>query len=204
VGRGTLASGHPSFPLLIVAVPVLFAERLTSAFAALHPEWGNNTNSNLFLPPFLKRPALSAGVNSSPPAANVLTLCKHRSNFGGNLLQPSNPGPKSDGIPLRSSPLTPSTADENSLIFRNALAPRTAAIAIINAPLYRLDWRTIQGVSGCLFRQFHPVLLPFLKQTVCQTKLPEKSAVTHISIMQFIHCSGIICTLAADHYAKIT
>jgi hypothetical protein len=56
VGRGTLASGHPSFPLIIVAVPVLFAERLISAFAALHPEWGNNANSNFFLPPFLKRP----------------------------------------------------------------------------------------------------------------------------------------------------
>jgi hypothetical protein len=45
VGRGTLASGHPSFPLLIVAVPVLSAERFfLIAFAALHPEWGNNLN----------------------------------------------------------------------------------------------------------------------------------------------------------------
>jgi hypothetical protein len=49
VGRGTLASGHPSFPLLIVVVPVPAAERLFMiAFAALHPEWGNNANSNLY------------------------------------------------------------------------------------------------------------------------------------------------------------
>jgi hypothetical protein len=45
VGRGTLASGHPSFPLLIVVVPVLDAERsFLFAFAALHPKWGNNLN----------------------------------------------------------------------------------------------------------------------------------------------------------------
>jgi hypothetical protein len=90
-----------------VAVPVLFAERSISAFAALHPEWGNNANSNLFLPPFFKRPALSAGVNSSPPVANVLILSKHRSKSGGNPLQPSEPGTKSDGMLLRSSPSHP-------------------------------------------------------------------------------------------------
>jgi hypothetical protein len=45
VGRGTLASGHPSFPLLIGVVPLALAERFfLIAFAALHPEWGNNPN----------------------------------------------------------------------------------------------------------------------------------------------------------------
>jgi hypothetical protein len=45
VGRGTLASGHPSFPLSIVVVPVLYAERFfLIASAALHPKRGNNLN----------------------------------------------------------------------------------------------------------------------------------------------------------------
>jgi hypothetical protein len=30
------------------------------------------------------------------------------------------------------------------------------------------------------------------------------SSVTHELIKQFVHCPGIICTLLADHYAKIT
>jgi hypothetical protein len=92
-------------------------------------------------------------------------------------------------------PLNPSTEDETSLIFRNALAARTAAIAIINGPLYRLGWRIIQGIQGCLFQQLHPFLLPSLKQPACQTNLPEKSSVTHKSIMQFIHALELFAHL---------
>jgi hypothetical protein len=48
VGRGTLASGHSSFPNIIQAVPSPIAERFFFlAFAARHLEQGNNANSCL-------------------------------------------------------------------------------------------------------------------------------------------------------------
>jgi len=62
VGRGTLASGHPSFPLLIAVVPVASAERFfLLAFAALHPKWGNN--ANLFSAAFNQPPGDSQRVS---------------------------------------------------------------------------------------------------------------------------------------------
>jgi hypothetical protein len=84
VGRGTLASGHPSFPVIIVAVPYSSAERfLFIAFAARHHKQGNNLN--------LSRSAvvLPAGTLSTcvPFPVDAILLSKCCSNSPANALQ---------------------------------------------------------------------------------------------------------------------
>lgn len=163
MGRGTLASGHPSFPKTIEAVPDPIAERFfILAFAARHLKQGNNANSCLsFAANRFQR--LSAGrhiFRDQPTSPNyyanrVPTCAAMRFSFPN----PAHTPAKS----RRFSPLDgPSPEGENAFAFRNALAAKTAAIVSINGLFTLANRRNIQeGLER--FRAQYSHILPGFK-----------------------------------------
>ncbi len=185
MGRGTLASGHPSFPLSIVAVPDSSAERLLIiAFAARHHEQGNNLN--------LSRSAvlLAAGTLSTgvpfPPDDIVLSKCC--SNSSDNNLQAAKSRPN----PLQEPPCRccDGTLRPHKILFAilYVLIIRTVAIAISNG-LFPLP---INGESlGRIRTDFaEPIasFFPLSKQGDFQIKIHEKPVllINHVCNMYIV------------------
>ena len=132
MGRGTLASGHSSFPLITVAVPVVSAECFLSfAFAAHRPWQGNNANSNLFAAAVTVLKAPNRRLTTYYLLANGVpiweAMCFHF---------PIRPQTPEEGS-CKTITLKPSTAHDLSYAFRNALPALTATIVSVGGRFHR-------------------------------------------------------------------